>query len=222
MAVRRIKKELNDIILNPPIACNAELNDGDLYHWKANLTGPTETPYDGGLFDLDIRFPLDYPFSPPKIVFLTKIYHPNINASGNICLDILKDNWSPVLTISKIILSLSSLLSDPNPDDPLETEIAQLYRDDYDKWFETAQSHTRRWAFPTLEPHSPTTIIPDEESKDADLELETKVDNVDTLNQTTTSNSEDSAEAPVLPVEFNSDTSEDNISENNISEDSLD
>ena len=215
MAVRRIKKELNDIILNPPIACNAELSDGDLYHWKADLTGPTETPYDGGVFDLDIRFPLDYPFSPPKIVFFTKIYHPNINSSGNICLDILKDNWSPVLTISKIILSISSLLSDPNPDDPLETEIAQLYRDDYDKWFETAQSHTRRWAFPTTDiPSSTTTIIPDEmESKDADLELETKVDNDDTLNQTTTSNSEDSAEAPVLPIEFNSvdNTSEDSL-----------
>lgn len=213
MAVRRIRKELDDIILNPPIVCNAELIDDDLYHWNADLTGPTETPYDGGIFNLDIRFPLDYPFSPPKIVFLTKIYHPNINSSGNICLDILKDNWSPVLTISKIILSISSLLSDPNPDDPLETEIAQLYRDDYDKWFETAQSHTRRWAFPIpeLPPSSPTTIIPNEESKDADLELETKLDNDDTLNQTTTSNSEDSAEAPVLPVEFNSDTSEDSL-----------
>lgn len=214
MAVRRIRKELNDIILNPPIACNAELIDSDLYHWKANLTGPTETPYDGGVFDLDIRFPLDYPFSPPKIVFLTKIYHPNINSSGNICLDILKDNWSPVLTISKIILSLSSLLSDPNPDDPLETEIAQLYRDDYDKWFETAASYTRRWAFPTLVPHSPTTN--ETESKDADLELETKVDNVDTLNQTTTSNSEDSAEVPVVPVEYNSDITEDNTSEDSL------
>ena len=69
MAVRRIRRELEDIILQPPIDCNEELNDNDLYHWKANLTGPTETPYDGGIFDLDIRFPLDYPFSPPKIVF---------------------------------------------------------------------------------------------------------------------------------------------------------
>ena len=140
MAVHRIKKELKDIKENPPIICNAKLEDDDLYHWNACLTGPTETPYDGGIFNLDIRFPLDYPFSPPKILFTTKIYHPNINENGNICLDILKDNWSPVLTISKIILSISSLLSDPNPDDPLVSEIAQLYRDDYDSTFNVIPS----------------------------------------------------------------------------------
>ena len=146
MALRRIKRELKSIQDEPPIACSAETIDEDYYHWAASLTGPKETPYANGVFSMDIRFPLDYPFSPPKIVFTTPIYHPNINESGNICLDILKDNWSPVLTLSKIILSISSLLSDPNPDDPLVTEIAELYRSDYDAWFTKAEEHTRKWA----------------------------------------------------------------------------
>ena len=74
-----------------------------------------DSPYDGGVFFLDINFPQDYPFKPPKVRFQTKIYHCNVNDKGGICLDILKDNWSPALTVSKVLLSICSLLTDPNP-----------------------------------------------------------------------------------------------------------
>ncbi|KAL8830163.1 MAG: hypothetical protein Q9191_001585 [Dirinaria sp. TL-2023a] len=79
-----------------------------------------DSPYSGGVFFLAIHFPTDYPFKPPKVNFTTRIYHPNINSNGSICLDILRDQWSPALTISK----------DPNPDDPLVPEIAHVYKTD--------------------------------------------------------------------------------------------
>ena len=74
-----------------------------------------DSPYKDGVFFLDIQFPTDYPFKPPKVTFRTRIYHCNVNSSGQICLDILKEQWSPALTISKVLLSICSLLTDANP-----------------------------------------------------------------------------------------------------------
>lgn len=110
--------------------------------------GPPDSPYAGGVFFLNIRFPPDYPFKPPKVSFTatTRIYHPNINSNGNICLDILKDQWSPALTISKVLLSVCSLLTDPNPDDPLVPEIAQMYKTDRARYEATAREWTRKYA----------------------------------------------------------------------------
>ena len=108
--------------------------------------GPDDSPYAGGVFFLNIHFPPDYPFKPPKVSFTTKIYHPNINANGSICLDILKDQWSPALTISKVLLSISSLLTDPNPDDPLVPEIATLYKNNREHYNTTARDWTSRYA----------------------------------------------------------------------------
>jgi len=71
------------------------------FHWQATIMGPGDSPYSGGVFFLAIHFPTDYPFKPPKVNFTTRIYHPNINSNGSICLDILRDQWSPALTISK-------------------------------------------------------------------------------------------------------------------------
>ncbi len=114
--------------MDPPANCSAGPSGEDLFHWQATIFGPENSPYDGGIFHLNIHFPADYPFKPPKVTFITKIYHCNINSNGGICLDILKDAWTPALTISKVLLSICSLLTDPNPDDPLVPEIAQLYR----------------------------------------------------------------------------------------------
>ena len=112
----------------------------------ATIMGPAKTPYENGVFNLEIQFPPDYPFKPPKIRFTTKVYHCNINSSGGICLDILKDNWSPALTISKVLLSICSLFSDPNPDDPLVPEIAKLYKTNRKQHDANALDWTRKYA----------------------------------------------------------------------------
>ena len=125
--------------------------DDNMYSWYAYIYGPKDTPYYNGVFKLNIEFPHNYPFSPPIVNFITKIYHCNINNSGGICLDILKDQWSPVLTINKILLSILSLLSDPNPNDPLVPEIATLYLNDYEQYIQIAKQHTYSYALKNIE-----------------------------------------------------------------------
>merc|ERR1711964_39225 len=145
MALRRIQKELIDLGREPPSNCSAgPVNEKDQFHWQATIMGPDDSPYAGGIFFLDIHFPPDYPFKPPKMKFTTKLYHPNISSNGSICLDILSSQWSPALTISKTLLSISSLLTDPNPDDPLAPEVARIYKRDKNKFNETAREWTRK------------------------------------------------------------------------------
>ncbi|KAL8935646.1 MAG: hypothetical protein Q9211_004591 [Gyalolechia sp. 1 TL-2023] len=146
MALKRINKELTDLGRDPPSSCSAGPIGDDLFHWQATIMGPGDSPYSGGVFFLAIHFPTDYPFKPPKVNFTTRIYHPNINSNGSICLDILRDQWSPALTISKVLLSICSMLTDPNPDDPLVPEIAHVYKTDRSRYESTAREWTRKYA----------------------------------------------------------------------------
>ena len=146
MSVRRLRRELDDFERDPPANCSAGPVGDDMFHWNATIIGPEDTPYHGGVFFLTIHFPPDYPFKPPKINFNTKIYHCNISGNGSICLDILKDKWSPALTVNKVLLSICSLFSDCNPDDPLVTDIAQLYRNDRKLHDNTAKDWTALYA----------------------------------------------------------------------------
>mmetsp|Transcript_11427 Transcript_11427/g.34345 ORF Transcript_11427/g.34345 Transcript_11427/m.34345 type:complete len:155 (-) Transcript_11427:585-1049(-) len=145
-SAKRIQKELAEISLDPPGNCSAGPKGDNIYEWVSTIMGPSGSPYAGGVFFLDIHFPADYPFKPPKVVFRTRIYHCNINGQGAICLDILKDQWSPALTISKVLLSVCSLLDDPNPADPLVGSIAQQLTADKAAHDKTAAEWTRRYA----------------------------------------------------------------------------
>ncbi len=147
-AIRRIQRELQDLQRDPPSSCSAGPAGDDLFQWEGCIFGPEVTPYHGGLFMLSIQFPVDYPFRAPHVQFKTRIYHPNINPSGFICLDILKDQWSPALTISKVLLSITSLLTDPNPDDPFVPEIAHIYKTNRAAYEEGARRWTLAYAIP--------------------------------------------------------------------------
>lgn len=146
MALRRIQKELLDIKKDPPSNCSAGPVGDDLFKWEGVIIGPSDSPFEGGTFKLRILFPANYPFKAPQVQFITKIYHPNINATGLICLDILKDQWSAALTISKVLLSITSLLNDPNPDDPFSPDIANLYKSNKEKYEEEARNWTLKYA----------------------------------------------------------------------------
>ena len=146
MSQKRIQKELQDLRKDSPLNCSAGPIGDDIFRWEGIIVGPDDTPYAGGIFDMKILFPVDYPFKPPTVTFSTKIYHPNINHAGGICLDILKTQWSPALTISKVLLSVCSMLSDPNPDDPLVPEIAHQYKHDRQAYNATARSWTLEYA----------------------------------------------------------------------------
>ncbi|CAH8382550.1 unnamed protein product [Eruca vesicaria subsp. sativa] len=150
MASKRILKELKDLQKDPSTLYSAGPIGEDLFHWEATIMGPSDSPYSGGVFILTVHFPLDYPFKPPKVAFRTKVFHPNVSSNGSICFhicqDVLKEQWSPALTISKVLVSICSLLSDPNPDDPMVPEIAHMYKTDRTKYESTARSWTQKYA----------------------------------------------------------------------------
>eukprot|EP00445_Apocalathium_hangoei_P033593 CAMPEP_0203942560 /NCGR_PEP_ID=MMETSP0359-20131031/78715_1 /ASSEMBLY_ACC=CAM_ASM_000338 /TAXON_ID=268821 /ORGANISM="Scrippsiella Hangoei, Strain SHTV-5" /LENGTH=147 /DNA_ID=CAMNT_0050873283 /DNA_START=68 /DNA_END=511 /DNA_ORIENTATION=+ len=146
MALRRLQQELKEIIDDPPPNCSAGPVGDDMFTWVATILGPPDTAYQGGVFFLNISFPPNYPFNPPKVEFTTKIYHCNINACGAISVDILGEHWSVAWPISKLLLGLSSLLTDPNPHNPLVPEIGWLYMKDRAKHDQTVREWVTKYA----------------------------------------------------------------------------
>ncbi|KAL5724439.1 E2 ubiquitin-conjugating enzyme [Ranunculus cassubicifolius] len=144
----RVQKELVDCNKDKVISgVSIQLHGDDLSHLSGKITGPVSSPYEGGSFLIDIRLPDGYPFEPPKMQFMTKVWHPNISSqNGAICLDILKDQWSPALTLKTALVSLQALLSSPEPDDPQDAVVAQQYLRDYQTFVATARYWTDTFA----------------------------------------------------------------------------
>jgi ubiquitin-conjugating enzyme E2 N len=143
---RRILKETERLTKSPVPGISAAPRRENQRHFDISIAGPSGSPYEGGLFQLEMFLPAEYPMVPPKVRFLTKIYHPNIDRLGRICLDILKDKWSPALQIDKVCLSIQLLLQAPNPDDPLDNKVAEKWKSNEQTAIATAAEWTRRHA----------------------------------------------------------------------------
>eukprot|EP01132_Coremiostelium_polycephalum_P007752 gene7752-9537_t len=138
--IQEIAKETGE----PPYS--VFLSEGDIGVWKIILLGEKGTIYEGGRWVLSFQFPQDYPFRPPKVRFLTKIYHCNINTDGSLCLDVLREKWSPSLTVHNLLNSISDLLRNPDPLDPLDVVKAGIYRDSQTQYFINAAQWVKDYA----------------------------------------------------------------------------
>ncbi|XP_065505331.1 ubiquitin-conjugating enzyme E2 T [Caloenas nicobarica] len=148
----RLKRELALLSTEPPPGITCWQNQNQLDNLRAQILGGADTPYEKGVFNLEIVVPERYPFEPPKIRFLTPIYHPNIDSAGRICLDVLKlppkGAWRPSLNISTLLSSIQLLMAEPNPDDPLMADISSEYKYNKQLFLQNAQEWTQKHASP--------------------------------------------------------------------------
>ncbi|KAM6044346.1 PREDICTED: ubiquitin-conjugating enzyme E2 T [Chlamydotis macqueenii] len=146
----RLKRELSLLTTEPPPGITCWQNEDQLDDLRAQILGGADTPYEKGIFNLEIVVPERYPFEPPKIRFLTPIYHPNIDSAGRICLDVLKlppkGAWRPSLNISTLLTSIQLLMAEPNPDDPLMADISSEYKYNKQLFLLNAKEWTEKYA----------------------------------------------------------------------------
>ncbi|PLW05284.1 hypothetical protein PCANC_28130 [Puccinia coronata f. sp. avenae] len=153
---KRVMKEIQDCQRESASSqINIQMIGEDLSKLRGQFPGPPNSPYEGGTFEVAIEVPVRYPFEPLKMKFITKVYHPNVSSqSGAICLDILKDAWSPVLTLKTTLVSLQSLLCSPEPNDPQDAEVAKVYLSDRAAYDRTARQWTQIYAAGAPKPSS--------------------------------------------------------------------
>ncbi|KAJ3576810.1 hypothetical protein NP233_g149 [Leucocoprinus birnbaumii] len=170
MTLKRINREIADLKKEDLGSIVLEPTEENMHVWRGTIPGPEGSVYDGGVFHVEINLPADYPFSAPRVSFKTRIYHMNISENGSICIDILKTNWSPALSLFKVMLSISSLLTDPNPRDPLVPTIANQYTRNRKQHDSTAREWTTLYAkpkpslslgpVPAAQPSASTSVTP--------------------------------------------------------------
>eukprot|EP00388_Colpodella_angusta_P008539 GDKJ01023295.1.p1 GENE.GDKJ01023295.1~~GDKJ01023295.1.p1 ORF type:complete len:150 (+),score=14.11 GDKJ01023295.1:65-514(+) len=142
----RITKETEKLAKESVPGISAAPTKENPRYFKVLIVGPPESSYEGGMFNLELFLPEEYPMVPPKVRFLTRIYHPNVDKLGRICLDIIKDKWSPALQVSKVLLSIQNLMASPNPDDPLANDVAEHWKKDERDAMATARKWTALYA----------------------------------------------------------------------------
>jgi ubiquitin-conjugating enzyme E2 D/E len=148
LIIKRIQNEIKNIRSDTNMNKMYEIQTigDDMFNYDVILNGPEDSLYAGYKFKLKMTIPVNYPLSAPNIKFITKIQHLNVNENGDICLDVLKDGWKPIMSINSVILSIIALLSDPGTEDPLNFELANLYKTNRDQYFKTIKQslvHTK-------------------------------------------------------------------------------
>lgn len=142
----RLRKELKMALRSKSSQIQIKpCENNDLYQWKAFIIPDKTSVYHNSKFELMIKIPPTYPYTPPRIVFVTPIFHPNINTNGLICISSLGKDWSPALTIEKSLYSILSLLDEPNPLDPLRTDAAELYLTDKEEYKKRCQEELHQY-----------------------------------------------------------------------------
>jgi len=146
-ASRRLKKELGDIQSNKlEFVRLVVVDESNILSWSLHIQ-PSNPPYAKGAFKLQLHFPAEYPFKPPKVTFKTKIYHPNIDEKGQVCLPIISpENWKPATKVEQVLQALVALIHDPEPEHPLRGELAEEYIKDKKKFMKRAEEHTKKHA----------------------------------------------------------------------------
>eukprot|EP00008_Paramoeba_atlantica_P012356 CAMPEP_0201479448 /NCGR_PEP_ID=MMETSP0151_2-20130828/4147_1 /ASSEMBLY_ACC=CAM_ASM_000257 /TAXON_ID=200890 /ORGANISM="Paramoeba atlantica, Strain 621/1 / CCAP 1560/9" /LENGTH=164 /DNA_ID=CAMNT_0047860945 /DNA_START=79 /DNA_END=573 /DNA_ORIENTATION=+ len=147
-AFNRLMREYRELTLNPPEGITAgPMNEGNFFEWESLVVGPPDTPFEGGAFEAKLLFPSDYPHAPPKMIFTSRMWHPNIFKSGEVCISILhppgedptnyesfQERWSPAQSVEKILLSVMSMLAEPNDESPANIDAAKMWRNDREEF----------------------------------------------------------------------------------------
>ncbi|XP_060805773.1 uncharacterized protein LOC106132759 [Amyelois transitella] len=149
----RLRNELKMLRNDPPEGIAATPMDPKSCHWQASITGPVGSPYEGGIFYLYVQVTYAYPMNPPVVRFLTRILHPNVSRHGDVGIDSMHHNWSLALTISKLLISIQSLLTDPYTAVCMEPEVGEMYARNRPRFEALARRWTWRYAMLDLLPH---------------------------------------------------------------------
>ena len=144
--IERLKRELKDIENGIYPNISASLIDNNITRWNAKISGPIGSPYEGGIFNIIISLPHHYPLDNPMVIFKTKIYHPNINSNGNICCDIFKKEWSPSINLPHLLLQIFCILSKPDLDNYIVTEISDIFKNNPEIYIKNAKEWTTLYA----------------------------------------------------------------------------
>lgn len=152
-----LRKQMIELQRNPNESFSAGLVDDDIYKWEIIVMGPPSTYYEGGYFKARMEFPEAYPHKPPKLRFISKMWHPNVHSNGSVCISILHDagedeygyepaneRWTPVHTLESIIMSVISMLADPNDESPANIDAAKQWREDQDAFKKEVARCVRR------------------------------------------------------------------------------